>query len=673
LDLLVKHTRHKILILVCLWAVVFLPLATRAQVIITQQPQSQAAPRGAKVTLTVQATGNGPLTFQWRVNGINIPGANSPAFIIASFQTADAGDYTVAVGDSTGAINSAVARIRPLGLDALPFSDDMNGNNRVSGLAGTGSGNNLGATKEPGEPNHANKPGTNSVWLTWSPGLLGGVATFDLAGSSFDTLLAVYTGNNVTNLTLVAANDDVSDCDDPASGYHTSRVRFNAKAGTVYHIAVDGLEGAAGDIVLKWDVNVLEGLLSILNILPTVSVGLPGDTLDLSVTIQQGGGLLGYQWFLNCNPVPGATQGILHLNNLQPANVGDYAVHVTQLLTGVETVSDRANIQINIVDGRSVGISALDKFPEIADGVKSSLAGSASRLQKAGGGRLPVHKSSGGPARGYRGTQVFSTVGATKDPGEPNHCGEPGGASEWYAYQAPATGLLVLDTDGSDFDTVLAVYTGPGTDFQSLVSVACDNNSGSNGKTSRVLFPVVKDTVYYVAVDGVGGASGTVQLEYTLGVAPVITQQPATQTVSPGASVTLTVLASGIPSPDYSWLFCDGAVCGATNTSLTITNFQAANEGTYSVVVSNFAEAVVSDTATLLLDSPLRLDSFNINSNRCNLRIVGQRDGNYVVQSSTNLVDWNPIATNTAPTGIWDFVVTNAAACPYCFYRALSQ
>lgn len=666
-----KHTRHKILILVGVLAGLF-PFAARAQVTIIQQPQSQTPATGSKVTLTVQATGSGPLTFQWRLNGVNIPGANSPAFVIPSFHPADAGDYSVAVGDSTGAINSAVARIRPLGLDALPFSDAMNGNNRISGLTGTGGGNNIGATKEPGEPNHANKPGTNSVWLTWSPGLLGGVATFDLAGSSFDTLLAVYTGNNVTNLTLVAANDDVSNCDDAASGHHTSRVRFNAKAGTVYHIAVDGLEGATGDIVLKWDVNVLEGLLSILNILPSVSVGLPGDSLDLSVTVQSGGGLLGYQWYQNCKPVPGATQSILHLNNLQPTNVGDYVIHVTELLTGVETVSDRANVQINIVDGRAIGISALDKFPEVADGVKNSL-GTASRLQKAGGSRSPVRKSSAGPARGYRGTQVFSTVGATKDPGEPNHCGESGGASEWYAYQAPANGLLVLDTDGSDFDTVLAVYTGPGTDFQSLVSVACDNNSGSNGQTSRTVFPVTKDTVYYIAVDGVGGASGTVQLNYSLGVAPVITQAPATQTVPLGASVTLSALASGVPSPDYAWLFCDGAVCGATNTSLSITNFQAVNEGTYSVVASNFAGTVVSTAATLLLDSPLRLDSLTINGSGCTMRIISQRNATCIVQCSTNLVDWNPLATNASPSGIWDYVTTNGAAYPYCFYRALAQ
>src|SRR5438093_11573760 len=142
----------------------------------------------------------------------------------------------------------------------------------------------------------------------------------------------------------------------------------------------------------------------------------------------------------------------------------------------------------------------------------------ARSVQKATMGSSGVRKLSGGLARGYRGTQLFSTVGSTKDPGEPNHCGEAGGASEWYSYQAPASGVWFLDTEGSDFDTVLAVYTGPGTDFQSLIPVACDNNSGSDGRTSKVIFQATKDTVYYIAVDGVRGAVGVVVLNYVLNV-----------------------------------------------------------------------------------------------------------------------------------------------------------
>ena len=638
------------------------PWSAFAQVVITQQPQSQSLATGARLSLTVQATGSAPLSYQWRRNGVNVPGANSSTFTIATFQPTDSGDYSVAVADVTGAVNSDIAQVRAAKLSDLPFTDAMGGQNRITDSNGTGRGSNVDATKEPGEPNHASKPGSHSVWLTWQAPLLGGVAKFDTAGSSFDTLLAVYTGDSVANLTLVAANDDVSNCDDPASGFHTSRVKFNAQGGTVYHIAVDGLGGAAGDIVLNWDVNVFEGLLTVLNILPPVTLGLPGDNLTLSVNPQS---LVSYQWYLDCQPIPGATANLLRINNLQASKVGDYAVHVKDLL-GVETVSDSANVQINITDGRAVNVAALDKFPETAEGVTSS----ASRLQKsaASGSR----KQAGGPARGYRGTQIFSTLGATKDPGEPNHCGETGGASVWYAYQPPASGLLILDTDGSSFATVLAVYTGPGTDFASLVPVTCDKNSGSTAKTCRVVFPVRKDTVYYIAVDGVGGASGTAELNYNLGVAPVFTLLPVSRTVTPGDIVTLSTTASGVPAPLYQWYFGQNPISGATNASLTITNFQYFYQGDYKVVASNFADSTVSAPATLLLNSPLRLDSFHAINDATSMRLVGQSDGSYIIQYSPNLQDWTSLATNTVPNGIWAFVDTNAHASSG-FYRAVSR
>src|SRR5437867_1565977 len=243
----VNWTGHKVRVVILLAALC--PLGALAQVVITQQPQSQNLPTGATLSLTVVATGTGPLSYQWRLNGVNIPGATSSLFTVGNFQPANSGDYSVAVSDVTGAVNSDVASIRASDLAALPFTDAMNGQNQITGSSGIGSGSNVGATREPGEPNHAGRFGTKSVWLTWQAPLLGGVFTLDTAGSSFDTLLAVYTGDAVGSLTLVASNDDNITCDDSTHGFHTSRVRFNARGGTVYHIAVDGLSGTAGDIV----------------------------------------------------------------------------------------------------------------------------------------------------------------------------------------------------------------------------------------------------------------------------------------------------------------------------------------------------------------------------------------------------------------------------------------
>ena len=72
----------------------------------------------------------------------------------------------------------------------------------------------------------------------------GGDTIITTLGSSFDTVLAVYTGPGVARLTEVASNDD-----GPGTGAQ-SLVRFNARAGALYRIAVDGFGGAEGDITL---------------------------------------------------------------------------------------------------------------------------------------------------------------------------------------------------------------------------------------------------------------------------------------------------------------------------------------------------------------------------------------------------------------------------------------
>ena len=104
------------------------------------------------------------------------------------------------------------------------------------------SGVNNNATKEFSEPNHGGNAGGKSVWWSWTPPF-SGRALVSTAGSSFDTLLAVYTGSAVNGLTTINSNDN--------DGTNvTSRVMFNCVAGTPYPIAVDGHAGAAGIIVL---------------------------------------------------------------------------------------------------------------------------------------------------------------------------------------------------------------------------------------------------------------------------------------------------------------------------------------------------------------------------------------------------------------------------------------
>ncbi|NBS34166.1 MAG: hypothetical protein EBS83_15505, partial [Planctomycetia bacterium] len=57
-------------------------------------------------------------------------------------------------------------------------------------------------------------------------------------------------------------------------------------------------------------------------------------------------------------------------------------------------------------------------------------------------------------------TATGTNVDATAEPGEPVHHGVGGGKSVWWTWTAPAAGTVVIETAGSDFDTVLAVYDG---------------------------------------------------------------------------------------------------------------------------------------------------------------------------------------------------------------------
>jgi len=107
------------------------------------------------------------------------------------------------------------------------------------GLPGGYEASNVGASKQPGEPDHANNRGGRSIWFTWTPDQSGMVA-INTIGSNFDTLLAVYRGRTVQSLTLVRQNDDRNHA-------HTeSRVAFHAVAGQKYRIAVDGYRVTPG-------------------------------------------------------------------------------------------------------------------------------------------------------------------------------------------------------------------------------------------------------------------------------------------------------------------------------------------------------------------------------------------------------------------------------------------
>ncbi|MDZ4278252.1 MAG: hypothetical protein U1B78_03840, partial [Dehalococcoidia bacterium] len=100
---------------------------------------------------------------------------------------------------------------------------------------------------------------------------------------------------------------------------------------------------------------------------------------------------------------------------------------------------------------------------------------------------------------------------ATAEPDEPNPSCSFGGvsASVWYAYAPPDDAVLIADTAGSTFQTVLAVWRQDGSE---LVEVAC----GSFNPDARAVFDVSAGETYYFQIDGFPFAEGLPSLTFHL-------------------------------------------------------------------------------------------------------------------------------------------------------------
>jgi hypothetical protein len=107
---------------------------------------------------------------------------------------------------------------------------------------------------------------------------------------------------------------------------------------------------------------------------------------------------------------------------------------------------------------------------------------------------------------------------------------------------------------------------------------------------------------YLVVVTNALGSVTSSNAALTVLEPPLITTQPANQTVFQGSNVTFTVTATGAMPLSYQWYFNEQSLlAGATNASLVLANVSSTNAGNYLVMVSNPAGSVISSNATLAI------------------------------------------------------------------------
>lgn len=109
--------------------------------------------------------------------------------------------------------------------------------------------------------------------------------------------------------------------------------------------------------------------------------------------------------------------------------------------------------------------------------------------------------------------------------------------------------------------------------------------------------------IYSAEVSNIYGAAFSSNATLTAGAAPIITNQPVSQVVNAGSSVTFWVGNSGTLPLSYQWLYNGSYIAGATNQSLQLTNVQLNQSGNYSVQMSNAFGAAASSNALLTVQT----------------------------------------------------------------------
>lgn len=332
------------------------------------------------------------------------------------------------------------------------------------------------ATMEPSEPLHADVTGVDaSIWWNWSTPVSTNVL-IDTAGSSFDPILAVYRGGTLAALEPVASSTW------DAQRNLKANVNFFAEVGVTYRIAVSSRNADdVGDVRL----HVAPGWLPD-ELPPVVTILAPGsETLvDVPDVLVSGTAKDG-------EPFPTGLERVEVSVNNGPAQLADGLQNWSTRLTLPPGTNIVKAVAFDYAGHTSPAHTVIVRYMNPTN----DMFASAIHLTDLGGHVSALNER------------------ATREEGEPPHAGNDGGHSIWYSFTAPANGLLSLTTTNSTFDTLLGLYLGDS--LTNLTLVAQNDDVTTGGGYSEILAGLEAGQLYCIAVDGYGGESGDISLDWS--------------------------------------------------------------------------------------------------------------------------------------------------------------
>ena len=242
--------------------------------------------------------------------------------------------------------------------------------------------------------------------------------------------------------------------------------------------------------------------------------------------------------------------------------------------------------------------------------------------------RMTISSSGGG---------FFSNnTNATMENDEPNSFNKDTANihSLWWRWVAPNDGVVQVTTEGSDFDTVLAVYTG--ADLANLVLVESNDDASGMGDKSLVQFNAISGTEYAILVDGGGVSTGAV----TVGL--------KTGNFSPRQDLKELKLAVGSEKVITNEILATDVESGAVDLVFTLTrlpqNGQFKRDGVVLAVGDTFTQKDIDDGLIKFVHTANTADGGTYD-----IRVT-DGDGNQSGEVTVNISPEAP--ANTAPTGL---------------------
>ncbi len=149
----------------------------------------------------------------------------------------------------------------------------------------------------------------------------------------------------------------------------------------------------------------------------------------------------------------------------------------------------------------------------------------------------------------------------------------------------------------------------------------------------------------------------------------------APPTITPGGGLFFNSVGVSLQPPDTNaaiYYTLDGSL-PTTNSLLYSGAFNLASNATVSASAyeTNYINSVAPGAVFFI--QPLRFTAQTFSNGAFQLQFLGASGSNYVLQASTDLVSWTPLATNPMTTNVLNFVDQNSSNYPKRFYRVLQQ